>query len=209
VIRHHPTIQALSATRLLSTPSATVASASADSTTSFRITTYNVLSSHLGGANYYTACKPEYLDADYRLGMLKKKLQAEFDSKSIICLQEVSITWAGSLHSYFSANGYYFVTTMYGNKFNNYMGVGIAYPMDKFSLVDCDITRIGDTKRIKYEKKTKIQQFLGKIKRTVSSIASVWGAGGRPKKVHTIHHYILYTPLYHTAPHYIPYLYTL
>lgn len=161
--------------------SSSSASSSETSSSSLRVTTYNVLSSHLGGANYYTNCKPEYLDSKYRLDLLKSKLQSEFDAKSIICLQEVSTSWAGSLHSYFSENGYYFITGMYGNKFNNYMGVGVAYPMDKFTLVDSDITRIADTKRIKYVKKNKLQQFLSKLKKTVGSIGSIWGKGGKRK----------------------------
>ena len=30
--------------------------------TGVRVTTYNVLSSHLGGADYFTSCKPEHLE---------------------------------------------------------------------------------------------------------------------------------------------------
>lgn len=40
----------------------------------------------------------------------------------MICLQEVSITWAGDLHVFFLSRGYAFVAAHYGAYFNNYMG---------------------------------------------------------------------------------------
>jgi mRNA deadenylase 3'-5' endonuclease subunit Ccr4 len=86
--------------------------------TAVKITTYNVLSSHLGGADYFTSCKPADLDANYRLEVLKKKLDLEIESKAIICLQEVSTPWAGFLHAYFANRGYHMITGLYGNKFN-------------------------------------------------------------------------------------------
>ena len=85
---------------------------------SVRVTTYNVLSSHLGGADYFTSCKPEHLDANNRLKKLLKKLDIEIAAKAIICLQEVSTPWAGALHVYFASKGYHMVTGLYGNKFN-------------------------------------------------------------------------------------------
>lgn len=35
----------------------------------------------------------------------------------------------------------------YGKRFNGYMGVGIAFPLDTYELLDADITTISDTKR--------------------------------------------------------------
>ena len=87
---------------------------------SVRVATYNVLSSHLGGADYFTSCKPEHLDAGARLETLKKKLDVEIASKAIICLQEISTPWACLLHVYFVSKGYHMVTGLYGNKFNGY-----------------------------------------------------------------------------------------
>ena len=90
------------------------------SMSSVRVATYNVLSSHLGGADYFTSCKPEHLDAGARLETLKKKLDVEIASKAIICLQEISTPWACLLHIYFVSKGYHMVTGLYGNKFNGY-----------------------------------------------------------------------------------------
>ena len=36
---------------------------------------------------------------------------------------------------------------MYGKRFNGYMGVGIAVPLDKYDIQKADITTIADTKR--------------------------------------------------------------
>ena len=96
------------------------------SMSSVRVATYNVLSSHLGGADYFTSCKPEHLDASARLVTLKKKLDAEIESKAVICLQEISTPWACLLHVYFASKGYHMVTGLYGNKFNGYAMV--VYP---------------------------------------------------------------------------------
>jgi 2',5'-phosphodiesterase len=114
---------------------------------SVNVTTYNVLGIHLGGADYYTHCNPLDLDPNTRLERVKTKLEESIKSESIICLQEVSMPWAGSLHSYFSQRGYYFVTGLYGSKFNGYMGVGLAVPTNRYTIEETDITRVADTKR--------------------------------------------------------------
>ena len=60
---------------------------------SHRISSYNVLSSHLADPSYFTNCTPDYLDAGYRYDLLLKKMDTEVDRKAIICLQEVSADW--------------------------------------------------------------------------------------------------------------------
>lgn len=60
--------------------------------------------------------------------------------------------YKGLLHAYFASNGYYFVTGLYGNKFNGYMGVGIAVPLKLYDIIHVDITRIADTKIMPKEK---------------------------------------------------------
>jgi len=112
-------------------------------------TTYNVLSSSLGSDSYYTSCNPEHLNSNYRLNLLKGKLEVEISNESIIALQEISHAWVNELHPFFLSKGYYLITGLYGSKFNGYMGVGIALPMNKYELADVDIKRIADTKKIK------------------------------------------------------------
>ena len=79
-----------------------------------KFTSYNVLSSHLSGENHFTACKPAHLNPAYRLESVKSKLDKEISDGAIISLQEVSHQWAGVLHAYFAARGYYMVTGLYG-----------------------------------------------------------------------------------------------
>ena len=111
-----------------------------------RIASYNVLSNHLASSSYFIYCTPEYLDSEYRFNGLRAKLEREISEKSIVCLQEVSHQWAGRLHAFFASKNYYFVTGLYGNKFNGYMGVGVAVPLDRYELIDVDITKIVGTK---------------------------------------------------------------
>jgi 2',5'-phosphodiesterase len=111
---------------------------------SVRITTYNVLSSHLAEPDYFRNCTPAFLDANYRLKALKTKLNVECDKGAIICLQEVSISWLGPLHTFFRAKDYVVVSTQYGNVMNNFMGVAIAIPVSKYDIIDADVTRVAD-----------------------------------------------------------------
>ena len=69
----------------------------------------------------------------------------ELSLGSIICLQELSTLWTSKLHTYFYKNDYYLVTGLYGNKFNGYMGVGIAIPKKLYNINDIIINRIADT----------------------------------------------------------------
>jgi mRNA deadenylase 3'-5' endonuclease subunit Ccr4 len=61
--------------------------------TTHRITSYNVLSSHLADPSYFTNCRPEHLAAPYRYEQLLKKMDVEVEKQAIICLQEVSADW--------------------------------------------------------------------------------------------------------------------
>lgn len=153
--------------------------------TSIKVSTYNVLSSSLSEASYFTACSPENLDPPTRLEKLRKKLQPEIDSKSIICLQEVSQEWAGNLFGYFLQQNYHFITGLYGSKFDGYMGVAVAIPMDKYDVTNVDITRVSDTKTI-VEKKPEpkpegfVAETVDKIRRIWRSVVSIW-TGSKPK----------------------------
>lgn len=110
-----------------------------------RFTTYNILCSHLAGKNHFRYCKPEFLDADYRLDLIKQKLQGEVDKKAVIAIQEIGHEWAGALHQFFAEENYYFVCNHYGSRFNNYMGVGLAVPLEDYRIEEVDTKRIGDT----------------------------------------------------------------
>ena len=61
--------------------------------THHRVSSYNVLSSHLAEPSYFTHCAPEHLAASYRYDLLLKKMDGEVEKNAIICLQEVSADW--------------------------------------------------------------------------------------------------------------------
>ncbi len=63
---------------------------------------------------------------------------------TIFCLQEVCYPFASALHAFFARKGYHFVTGLYGKKFNGYMGIGIAYPLQHFETISVDIVRLSD-----------------------------------------------------------------
>lgn len=109
-----------------------------------RIASYNVLSSHLADPRHFSTLNPDHLSPSARLPVVLSKLQTEVDLQSIICLQEVSYDWAGSLHTYFANRGYHLVTGLYGKKFSGYMGVAVAWPSDKWQVLDVDISRLAD-----------------------------------------------------------------
>lgn len=108
------------------------------------IATYNVLSQNLAEPEWFCGCDPEVLGSQYRLKAIKKQLQRLIDRKAIIALQELSQEWAGDLHSYFSRQGYYIVSSHYGGSQNGYMGTAICFPLSHYGLMDCDLSRLGD-----------------------------------------------------------------
>lgn len=118
---------------------------SAVSKCAVRVVSYNVLSSHLADPKRFTACRPADLKASRRRGAVQAKLAEECKAGSVICLQEVPLGWSGWMHADFQRAGYHFVTSLYGAHFSDYMGVGLAFPNDRFELVESHAARVGDT----------------------------------------------------------------
>ena len=112
-----------------------------------------------------------------------EKLNFEIDKQSIICLQEISTDYAGELHSHFSQNDYYFVHIGYGNKWNGYMGVGIAVPLAKFEIEEIDITRIADTKYMpRKQAPSFLARFLEFFMGFIKAFLKLIGAGGKKEE---------------------------
>ncbi len=118
------------------------------SISSVKLASYNVLSSSLCEPSYFRTCNPLYLAPEARLESLKVKLSSSVETRSIICLQEVSQKWTGDLHVYFSSRGYHLISAPYGNKFDGYMGVAIGVPLDTYEITNVDIKRVADTKSL-------------------------------------------------------------
>mmetsp|Transcript_1003 Transcript_1003/g.2534 ORF Transcript_1003/g.2534 Transcript_1003/m.2534 type:complete len:444 (-) Transcript_1003:2148-3479(-) len=108
-----------------------------------RVVTYNVLSSSLSQKSRFSKCLAEDLESRTRLLRVISKLDHEVLLGSVICLQEVSMSWSGPLSDFFAQSGYKFVLGLSGNFSNGYLGVGIAYPSEKYDLVEELIERLG------------------------------------------------------------------
>jgi len=109
------------------------------------ILTYNLLSSNLSDPSFIIGSSPDDCNPERRFSKILNHFEELITEQSpIFCLQEISQTWVGYLHSFFSERGYYLISSLYGNKFNDYMGVGIAFPLTHYKLLDCEIFRISD-----------------------------------------------------------------
>lgn len=109
-----------------------------------RVVSYNILSSSLAGASHFPACNPDDLRAATRLKRVMMKLEGPVASRSIICLQEVSLAWSGHLHEFFANRGFHLLLASHGSYFNGYMGEGLAFPLDLYEAVDLRIERLTD-----------------------------------------------------------------
>ncbi len=145
-----------SLTTLSASPSADKMSTRIDSSTSLsapisvRVVSYNLLSSHLAEPDYHTKCQPEDLLASNRLARILNKLEHEIETAQepvVFCLQEVSHDWAKALHVFFAGRNYHLVTALYGRKFNGYMGIATAFPLEDFELKEVDLVKLSDTRR--------------------------------------------------------------
>lgn len=116
-----------------------------DAPTLAHIVSYNVLSSSLASPDHFPACDPSDLDAQTRLSRLLAKLEEPVASRAIICLQEVSLPWAGPLHTFFASRHFHFVVASYGSYFNGFMGVAIAFPINTYDVLDVKVERLTDT----------------------------------------------------------------
>jgi len=110
------------------------------------LVTYNVLSSSLCEPSFYTNSDPEALDPDARLVRVLAKLEGEVRSKSIICLQEISRSWSGELHTFFAQRGYHFVHSAYGGQRNGFMGVSVAFPISEYDITNTSMDRVSNFK---------------------------------------------------------------
>mmetsp|Transcript_31103 Transcript_31103/g.38413 ORF Transcript_31103/g.38413 Transcript_31103/m.38413 type:complete len:353 (+) Transcript_31103:113-1171(+) len=112
---------------------------------SVRIITYNVLSQTLCRPSHFHKNDPLDLVPETRFQRLLEKLKPEVEKQSVLTLQEVSQKWAGKLHTFFARNNYHFVVRLYGSAFSDYMGVGIAIPLENFTILQTDIQRLSST----------------------------------------------------------------
>jgi hypothetical protein len=137
--------------------------------TRVRVATYNILSSAL--TQGHTLCNPDDLAEQTRLARLYSKLDTQISENAVICLQEVSQDWIGPLTAYFAQRNYHLTIAQYGNYWNNYMGVGVAYPWNEFELVRALVKKPVNEK--KWPKAPQVH-FLKKWVNLVLEWIAVW-----------------------------------
>ena len=59
--------------------------------------------------------------------------------KAIIALQEIPLDWVGTFTLFFKERGYFLSSTCYGNTFNGFMGIALAFPEAEYRLADLSI----------------------------------------------------------------------
>jgi mRNA deadenylase 3'-5' endonuclease subunit Ccr4 len=127
------------------------------------------------------------LDAEYRYLGLLKRLESEVTSEAIVCLQEVSMHWAGRLHVFFQKHGYHFVVNNYGGTKNGYMGVGIAFPCHRFVAQDVHFCKLSDNiktkKRQREGKGSSWASFFGFQTDQVAAEVDEWALAKRRSNV--------------------------
>ncbi|CAF1092396.1 unnamed protein product [Adineta ricciae] len=96
-----------------------------------RIVSYNILVPiYASLPYYYHKSERRYLETDYRWNLTTSQLKQEINDheNTIICLQELSRTLISKCEEFFRELNYTFYYDLYGQIYNNYMGVGIAVP---------------------------------------------------------------------------------
>ena len=110
--------------------------------TNIRVISFNLLVQCYAGSS-----QPEdrsCLEDTYRWTLLIKLLEKEIQGgANILCFQEVSWDWRNRLVSFFREHGYDFTYDNYGHKYNDYMGVMMAWNNKMFSAVESSVV-VGD-----------------------------------------------------------------
>ena len=117
--------------------------------TSARVITFNCLTPYYAREEWFPGVKPKFLDSKYRLQRLKTLLQSWFKVNFIIALQELNDEWSNIVAEFCKTNNYHFVYSTYSG---GVMGVGIAYPLNHYTLIAQDIFNAPAAARAKVQR---------------------------------------------------------
>ncbi|UJR20455.1 hypothetical protein I4U23_023584 [Adineta vaga] len=113
---------------------------------SIRVVSYNVLVPiYADQPDYYYRCERRFLKTDYRWKLIRSQLEQEITSheNTILCLQELSRTLLSKFQEFLYLFNYTLHYRLYGQPYNDHMGVGIAVPAS-LKVTDISMIRIGD-----------------------------------------------------------------
>ena len=98
-----------------------------------RVITFNLLSPEITSSHFFPTVRKINLDFTKRTERTKKLMQSWIKVNFIICTQEMSARWKDVLEPFFVENEYGFIYDIYSS---GKMGVGIAYPLKHYDLID-------------------------------------------------------------------------
>ena len=110
-----------------------------------RVVSYNLLVQIFAKSDYYVHTPPEYLQLDYRWNLIQSQLDQEMvhHENTIICLQELCLTFLPRIELFFRQRNYSFFHDLYGSQTSDYMGVGMAIPLS-MQLNSISFVKVGD-----------------------------------------------------------------
>ena len=106
-----------------------------------RVITFNFLSPEITRPEWMPYVKKSHLNFGNRSEKTKKLISSWIRVNFIICIQEMSKSWKRVLEPFFLENNYGFICDMYSS---DKMGVGIAYPLKHYDIVDTDLNNCGN-----------------------------------------------------------------
>ncbi len=126
-----------------------------------RIVSYNLLVPvYADRPNFYFKCQPQFLKTDYRWNLIQAQVEEEIThhENTVICLQELSLSMLPKLELLFRSLNYSLFHNLYGQKCNDYIGIGMAIPVS-MQLNSISFIKIGDHIRSiskRHEKQTNL-----------------------------------------------------
>jgi exonuclease III len=111
---------------------------------SVKVISYNLLSAKLcNNSDFLNYPIPEDLDENTRktrtINLLENFIKFSNNPQPIICLQEISSDWKGSLELLFAKHNYSFFNISYG-----ILGIGIAIPNESITITNVEYIHIGE-----------------------------------------------------------------
>ena len=117
-----------------------------------QIISYNILADYLNDHNFVKVSK-KYLDNDYRIKLLSKKLKKILKKTSIVCLQEVGPTQLSFLFTLFDKHNYSCIS---------FKDLAIFYP-NKFQVISSEVNFIKSLSKKYLKGKDKLIEKISKL----------------------------------------------
>ncbi|CAF3920284.1 unnamed protein product [Rotaria sp. Silwood1] len=111
-----------------------------------RIVSYNILAPIFAERPaVYQKCQPQCLKTDYRWNLIESQLKQEIihHDNTVICLQEICLSFLPKLELFFRGLNYTFFHNLYGSLNNDYLGIGTAIPLS-MQLKSISYIKVGD-----------------------------------------------------------------